>query len=112
MAQKRSCSGECRGHRREYCPVLLQIQRISSVKSVREVQTPSGKNASISECTPELTNPRRGSVRKGGRRVESGAAWAGTQKCHRVLPGQRKEPICHVLHRIRRDRPQSAGSLH
>ena len=85
---------------------------ISSVKSVREVQTPSGKNASISECTPELTNPRRGSVRKGGRRVESGAAWAGTQKCHRILPGQRKEPICHVLHRIRRDRPQSAGSLH
>lgn len=112
MAQKRSCSGECRGHRREYCPVLLQIQRISSVKSVREVKMPSGKNASISECTPELTNPRRGSVRKGGRRVESGAAWAGTQKCHRILPGQRKEPICHVLHRIRRDRPKSAGSLH
>lgn len=79
MAQKRSCSGECRGHRREYCLVLLQIQRISSVKSVREVQTPFGKNASISERTPELTNPRRGSVRKGGRRVESGAAWAGTQ---------------------------------
>lgn len=72
MAQKRSCSGECRGHRREYCLVLLQIQRISSVKSIREVQTPSGKNASISECTPELTNPHRGSVRKGGRRVESG----------------------------------------
>lgn len=112
MAQKRSCSGECRGHRREYCPVLLQIQRISSVKSVREVQTPSGKNASISECTPELTNPHRGSVRKGGRRVESGAAWAGTQKCYRILSGQRKEPIYHVLHRIRRDRPKSAGSLH
>ena len=72
MAQKRSCSGECRGHRREYCLVLLQIQRISSVKSVREVQTPSGKNASISECTPEPTNPRRGSVRKGGRRVYCG----------------------------------------